>query len=61
MLTLLSLTTLWVMIVMGIMECRRPGACLAPGVLRHAFGGRGARLLSVNWNGDEGGKKSGGK
>ncbi len=61
--TLLLLTTLGMVAIVGIIAYRRPRACLVQFVTP-ADGqvtGAGPWLLSVNWNGDEGDKKSGGK
>ena len=70
--TLLMLTTLslCMLTTAGIIACHRPRACFVQPVTppptppRHSGGGSGGALtwlLSVNWNGDEGDKKSGGK
>ncbi len=52
--TLLSVATLCALVIVGLLECRR----LPPLPL---VAWAAPWLLSVNWNGDEGDKKSGGK
>ncbi len=61
--TLLLLTTLCMVAVASIIAYRRPRACLVQFVTPADVQVTGAEpwLLSVNWNGDEGDKKSGGK
>ncbi len=71
--TLLLLTTLSLgaLTIAGMIASQRPRACFAPGVLSlskdacfdtpSGVSMLCAWLLSVNWNGDEDGKKSGGK
>ena len=61
--TLLSVTTLYVLIFVGIMAYRVPGTIFMQSIPHAAAGATRAALwrLSVNWNGDEDGKKSGGK
>ena len=63
--TLILLTTLslCVLTTVGIIACRRPRACFVQPVAPAAGQAMWAApwLLSVNWNGDEGDKKSGGK
>ncbi len=55
--TLLSATTLCMMVIVGLIACGRAGTCLAMPQAAWAA----PWLLSVNWNGDEGDKKTGGK
>ncbi len=52
--TFLSAAALCALVIVGLLECRRL-APLAPVAWAAPW------LLSVNWNGDEGDKKSGGK
>ncbi len=63
MLTLLLLATLCMLAFAGVIASRRPRAFLVQFVTpaEAQVTGMAPWLLSVNWNGDEGDKKSGGK